>query len=286
MTDASRRATPEVRGTTRLAVLLGHPVDHSRSPAIMNAAFAALGLDLVYVALPVAPVDLAAVVDALGTVGAVGGNVTVPHKLAVMASCDRLTDEARLVGAVNTLHWTDAGLTGDNTDAVGLAAAMARDVGDLTAERVLVVGTGGAARAAVVAASRLGASVSVAGRRPDAARDLLALARAPASVVDLAGDGLAPAVAAARVVVNATTVGLHGEHLPAPLERLRSDQVALDLIYGRGTPFLAAARAAGAAAVDGSGMLLGQAAAAFERWTGRPAPLEVMADALASLPAA
>jgi shikimate dehydrogenase len=272
---------PAVRGTTRLAVLLGHPVDHSRSPAIMNAAFAHEGLDLVYVALPVAPADLSSVVGALGRVAAVGANVTVPHKLAVLASCDSLTEEARLVGAVNTLHWTPDGLVGHNTDAIGLAAALVRDVGDLGGERALVVGTGGAARAAVVALSRLGAQVSVAGRRQGAARDLLALAGTPADDVDLAGDALADAVTAARIVVNATTVGMHGEHLPAPLEHLRDDQIAYDLIYGRQTPFLTAARGAGATAHDGSGMLLGQAAAAFERWTGRAAPLEVMASALA-----
>ena len=109
---------PWPQASTRPVVLLGWPARHSLSPVIHNAAFAADGLDLVYLAAPCAPEGLRQVVGALGTIGAVGANVTVPHKRAVVAHCDRLTDEAELIGAVNTLSWTDDGLLGDNTDAV------------------------------------------------------------------------------------------------------------------------------------------------------------------------
>lgn len=268
--------------TTRLAAVVGWPVSHSASPAIMNAAFAVTGVDAVHVALAVAPEDLGTVVAALRAVGALGANVTVPHKVTVMAHCDRLTDEARLVGAVNLLTVTEGEVVGDNGDAIGLAAALASDVGDLVGELAVVVGTGGAARAALVALSRAGAVVSVAGRRSDAAHELVALAAAPGRALDLADTpGLAEEVARARLVVNATTLGLRDEPLPAACHALGPEQVAYDLVYRPNpTPFLAAARSAGAAAFDGTGMLVAQAAVAFERWTGRDAPTEVMRRAV------
>lgn len=277
-------AMTAVSGTTRLAAVLGWPVAHSASPAILNAAFAATGVDAVHVALAVAPDDLATVVGALRAVGALGANVTVPHKVAVMDHCDRLTDEARLVGAVNLLRREGDALVGDNCDAAGLAAALASDVGTLTGEVALVVGTGGAARAAVVALSREGAVVSVAGRRPDAALELVALAAAPGRALDLAdGVALAGEVERARIVVNATTLGMRDEPLPAPCHALGPEQVAYDLVYRpEPPPFLVDATAAGAGAFDGTGMLVHQAAIAFERWTGVAAPLEVMRASLGS----
>ena len=266
-------------------VLLGSPVAHSRSPAMHNAAAAHLGLPLRYRALPVAPEHLDEVVVALGRAGTRGANATVPHKLAVMPHCDTLTEEARLVGAVNTLTWEPGGaLEGHNTDAVGLAAALAEDVGDLHGARVLLVGTGGAARAAAVALTRAGARIAVAGRDPRGCAAILDVVTATdrvggaaAGIVDLLDDAaLAAAVADVRMVMNATSLGLAGEHLPGPLETLRPDQFAYDLVYGHETPFVAAARVAGVQAHDGLGMLVHQAAAAFARWTGTAAPADLM----------
>jgi shikimate dehydrogenase len=269
-------------------VLLGWPVGHSRSPAMHNAAAAHLDLPLRYRALAVHPDDLLEVVAELGRRGVRGANVTVPHKLAVLAACEVLTEEARLVGAVNTLTWDrDAQgvrLEGHNTDAVGLERALAADVGDLTGRRVLLVGTGGAARAAAVALTRSGARVSVAGRDAGGSAAVLDVVTATdlvggaaAGIVDLLDDAaLMTAVRAADVVLNATSLGLQGEHLPRACEALGQDQVAYDLVYGGPTPFLAAAAAAGAAAHGGLGMLVHQAAAAFERWSGAEAPSEVM----------
>jgi shikimate dehydrogenase len=259
-----------------------------------NAAFSALGLPFVYRAIDVAPRLVEAGVRALERAGVVGGNVTVPHKLAVAGLCDRLTAEAQLVGAVNTFWWEagDPGsraLVGDNTDAQGLERALREDLGlpvdgeAMGGRTALLVGTGGAARAAAVALGRLGATVTVAGRDLGRAGEVARLAQpSAATVVDLAAtEELGNTVAAADLVVNATSLGLAGEHLPTELERLRPDQVAYDLVYGPATPFLLAARAAGAAAHGGEGMLLHQAAIAFERWTGVGAPLEVMRAALA-----
>jgi len=273
-------------------VLLGWPVAHSRSPGMHNAAAGALGLSLRYRSLAVAPEHVDEVVVALGQRGIRGSNVTVPHKLGVVAHCDVLSEEARLIGAVNTLTWDRSDgsvrLEGHNTDAVGLGRALAEDVGELHGDRVLLVGTGGAARAAAVALVRAGAVVTVAGRDPRGCSAILDVVRATDQVggaargsVDLQDHvALTAAVAASRVIVNATSLGLAGERLPSPCMGLRTDQVAYDLIYGHGTPFLAAARAAGAPAHDGLGMLVHQAAASFTRWTGVDAPVEVMRGAL------
>ena len=305
MSDPERRLSAGPSGGVRAAtlpadlgqddlVLLGWPVAHSRSPAMHAAAAAHLGLPLRYRALGVEPDHLDEVVVALGAAGVCGANVTVPHKLAVVPHCDVLTEEARLVGAANTLTWDrDAAgavrLEGHNTDAVGLERALAEDVGELHGARALLVGTGGAARAAAVALVRAGARIVVAGRDPRGCAAILDVVTATDQVggaagglVDLLDDlALSAATSGATLVVNATSLGLHGEHLPAPLESLRSDQIAYDLVYGdTPTPFLAAAAAAGAPAHGGLGMLVHQAAAAFERWSGTAVPTEVLRGAL------
>jgi shikimate dehydrogenase len=278
---------PWPTASTRPVVLLGWPARHSLSPVLHNAAFREQRLDLVYLAAPVPPEELLSVVQALGTLGAVGANVTVPHKLAVREACAHLTDEAELIGAVNTLTWGSDGLVGDNTDALGLADAV---VADGAAERGApwtVLGTGGSARSVAVAAGRLGCPLTVVGRRLDAAQDLADLARragAPdAQAVDLGDeDATRRAVGAARTVLNATPLGMAGEALPAPFHDLRPGQDAYDLVYGRPTPFVTAAHEAGAGAHHGLGMLVGQAAVSYRRWTGQEAPVATMSAAAAA----
>lgn len=277
--------TPWPSATTRAVVLLGWPVRHSLSPVLHNAAFREQALDLVYLALPTPPGRLATVVEALTAVECAGANVTVPHKQQVVRFCRRLTDEARLVGAVNTLVWGPDGLVGDNTDAVGLARAL-RDAAALTSGvPAVVLGTGGAARACAVALGRLAAPVTFVGRRLEAAEELATLAEACGApdvrAVDLAEEGwVTDAVAEAVLVVNATPLGLHGEELPGPFQQLHAGQIAYDLVYGPAdTPFVAAARAAGAQAHHGLGMLVAQAASSYRRWTGRDAPLATMSAA-------
>ena len=275
---------PWPTASTRPVVLLGWPARHSLSPEIHNAAFTEQGLDLVYLALEVPPAELTAVVAALGTMGAQGANVTVPHKQAVLACCDRLSDEARLIGAVNTLTWTADGLVGDNTDALGLEDALRADVGAVLQpdDRIVVFGAGGAARAAAVAIGRLGVAVTVAARRVAAAVELAELARqAGASAADAVDSTDEPALRAAatpaRVIVNATPLGMRGESLPTPLMNLHPDQVAYDLVYDPAeTPFLQAARQHGAGAHHGLGMLVGQAAASYRRWTAQEPPVATM----------
>jgi shikimate dehydrogenase len=263
---------PRTTARTRLVALLGHPVSHSLSPQIHSAAFAATGTDAVYVALDVAPADLPDAVRGLRAVGFLGANVTVPHKVAVLDLVDERTEEVEAVGAANTLCWRGEALVADNTDARGLEASVRADIDPAPGAVVLVFGAGGAARAAAVAFGRLGCAVSVRARRTEAAAQVAALA--------LAHGGAEPDPdARPAIVVNATPLGLAGEPLPPDLMALGPGQVALDLIY-RSTPFLDAARRGGARAVDGLGMLVGQAAASFERWTGVSAPLEAMRAAV------
>lgn len=271
--------------STRLVALLGWPVRHSLSPVMHNAAFRELDLDLVYLALPTPPPQLDTILVALGAVEAVGANVTVPHKEAVLERCDVLTGEAELVGAVNTLAWGTEGLLGDNTDAAGLEATLTEDVGIGGQAAAVILGTGGACRAAVVALGRLDAGVTVVGRRPDAAREVARLAERAGAVaargVDLADEvSVREAIEEAQLVVNATPLGMEGEPLPDPFHQLRPHQIAYDLVYSPPrTPFLEAARERGAATHHGLGMLVAQAAASFRRWTGQPAPVTTMSAA-------
>lgn len=278
----SRGAGPWPTAGTRCLAVLGWPVAHSLSPVMHNAALAAQDLDLVYLALPVPPDELVGSVHALGDVGFVGANVTVPHKQAVMAACDDLSEEARLVGAVNTLTWDDGSLTGHNTDAVGLQWALI-ETGAGDGGAAVVLGTGGAARATVVACVRLGMTVTVVGRRPDAARDVAEVGMAAggtARSLAIDDDAVADAVDDASVVLNATPLGMQREDLPSPFMDLHPGQLAYDLVYTPpDTPFLLAATSAGARTEHGLSMLVHQAAVAYEGWTGQAAPVEVMRSA-------
>lgn len=271
---------------TRLVVLLGDPVAHSRSPALHNAAFRALGLDLAYVAAKVRPADLGAAVAGLRALGAVGANVTIPHKATVLAHLDALTDAARAAGAANTLVARDDGaLEGDNTDVGGFLDGLGPHARRLAGAEAVVFGTGGAARAVVYALlSALGpARLTLAARTP-AHAEALALDLAPydprgaLAVVPLAD--AADALRAARLVVNATPLGMHPLVETTPWEDGRvfgPGQVVYDLVYApRETRLLREATGRGATPIDGLPMLAAQAARAFRRWTGQALPDEVL----------
>jgi len=285
--------SPVVTGATRLAAVIGDPVRHSLSPVLHNAAFAALDLDWVYVALPVRAGDGGRAVAAMAALGIEGLNVTMPHKAAAAEAVDRCTPVAARLGAVNTVVRSADGLLGESTDGEGFVTALRLDEGfDPAGARCLVVGAGGAARAVVLALAGAGASeVVVVARRAVAAAAAAALA-GPAGRVGTAeeADGCA-------LVVNATPVGMDAAvsdlpvsdlpvpDLPVPERCLGPGQVVADLVYQPiRTPFVEAARARGAVAVNGLGMLIHQAALSFRLWTGEDPPLEVLsAAALAEL---
>jgi shikimate dehydrogenase len=249
---------------TALTGVLGFPVAHSRSPAMMNAAFAELGLDWRYLKLPVPPERFAETARALPGSGYRGANVTIPHKLAAHALADERTPAAAAIGAANTLTFEDGRLLADNTDAGGLLDALGEEVRGRTA---LVLGAGGAGRAAVWALRDAGAEVAVWNRTPERAREL-------AAEVDVAHAERPNGPA--DVLVNATSLGLHGEDLPAQLEPEPAG-VVLDLVYGdEPTALCRWAEAHGARVVEGLEVLVRQGARSLERWTGRTAPLDAM----------
>lgn len=267
---------------------MGDPVAHSLSPRLHNAAFAALGLDYVYVPLPVRADEVGAAVRGLVALGFRGANVTIPHKGAVIPFLDELSDDARLAEAVNTITVDGGRARGHNTDVEGVRGALASIAGGAPAgEPALVFGAGGAARAAALALARLGCPLTVVNRTPAAAERLAALVTAGVPGAECRWlplpDLTERDVHRQRVLVNATSLGMGGEgKVPALIaDNVSAGQVVFDAVYAAGpTDFLVAAQARGATVVDGLTMLLGQAAAAFSLWTGVPAPLEVMRDAV------
>jgi shikimate dehydrogenase len=252
---------------TTLAGVLGFPVRHSRSPAMMNVAFAELGLDWRYLALPVPPARFAETVRALPASGYRAANVTIPHKLAALAIADELTEPARAIGAVNTLTLSQDGrIEGDNTDAAGLLDAL----GDPVPATALVLGAGGAARAAAWALREAGSEVSVWNRTPARARELAS---------DL-GVSAAERPAAAELLVNATSVGLRPDDTLEGLPLVDAGVVA-DLVYGdMPTPLALWAEERGARLVDGLEVLVRQGARSLRVWTGREAPVDAMRQAV------
>lgn len=272
--------TRAITGATRVVAVIGDPVTHSLSPLLHNAAFEALGLDWVYVAFPVAQGRGGDAVRAVPTLGLAGLNVTMPHKADAAAACDELTPDAAALRSVNTVVPLAGGkVLGDSTDGEGFVRSLLAAGCDPEGREVAVLGAGGAARAVARALGRRGARVAVAARRPEAAAE--AVATAGDSARAILWPEIGDALAEAEIVVNATPIGMGGEGIPLDPGLLRGGQVVVDLVYHpRETPLLAAARAAGAQPVDGLGMLVHQAALAFERWTGRPAPVEAMREAL------
>jgi shikimate dehydrogenase len=265
------------RGSTRVVGIIGDPVTHSRSPAIHNAAFEALGLDWVYVAFPVPRGGGAAAVGAVRVLGLAGLNVTMPHKAAAAAACDELSDAARALESVNTVVNRDGTLYGDSTDGAGLLAALRDEGVDVLRAGVLVLGAGGAARAIVHALGGAGARVTIAARRADAGAQAAGLAP-DARVVDF-GE-LDEAIHSANVIVNATPIGMEGEPPPFTVEALQPTQFVYDTVYHPSpTPLLEAAAARGVPHAGGLGMLVHQAARSFTLWTGEAAPLPVMSAA-------
>ena len=265
-----------ISGATRVAAVIGDPVAHSLSPAIHNAAFAATGVDGVFVALSVRPGGLGAAIAGVRALDLLGLSVTMPHKAAVIAHLDDVRHDAAALGAVNCVVGDGGRLVGANTDGPGFVDALGAAGVALSDRRVLVVGAGGAGRAVTRALATAGvAEIGVANRSPgprDAAVALGGPVARQAEVGETAGFD---------VVVNATSVGMGrpaaaGELCLDPT-LLHEGQVVVDLVYEPvETGLLAAARAVGAIAVDGVGMLVHQAAHAFRNWTGTEPPLAVM----------
>ncbi len=265
-------------GDTRLAGVIGWPVRHSRSPDIHNAAYRAIGLDWIYVALPVAPGQVPAALAGMRALGIEGLSVTMPHKAAVAAQVDACTADAAALGAVNSVRREGDRLVGDNTDGGGFVDSLLDAGVDPSGRRCVVLGAGGAARAVIRALATAGADqVVVLNRDPSRA----------ASAAELAGHrgvvGSAEDLRRADLLVQATPVGMGDDAtLAADPGLLPDGAVVADLVYHPlVTPLLAAASARGLATVDGLGMLVHQAARQLRAWTGAEPPIDVMRAAAA-----
>lgn len=273
-------APPEAPRYQRFACVIGYPLTHTLSPAIHSAAFRRLGIDCVYLAAPVPPERLGEAIGGLRALGALGANVTMPHKEAVAGYLDDLSGDARAVGAVNTIQALGDKLIGHNTDVDGFRELLVSDIGyDARGARAVVLGAGGAARAVVCALDQMGAAqIYVVARRAEAAGRLSLLAvSSPAEARPW--EEAAALCTGADVVVNATPLGTGGGD-PVPAAVLRRGQVVIDLVYDPpATELVRRARAAGADAWGGLGMLIHQAAASFKIWTGQEPPIEVMSAA-------
>jgi shikimate dehydrogenase len=273
-----------ITGSTRRVGVIGWPVEHSLSPVIHNSAFAALEMDWVYLPLPVPPGRVGWAVEGLKALGFAGANVTMPHKTTCAELIDELSDDARLLRAVNTIVVGSEAAMGHNTDVTGFERFLDVDAGfDPSGRTALLFGAGGAARACALALARRGlAALTVAAREPDSAEPVRALAEPFGTTVSTVKFDDARTVSAS-LVVNATPLGARGESLPIP--PLDPGGLAVDLLTRpASTPLLTEARRVGIAAFGGVGLLLHQGAIAFELWTGRVPPLDVMsAAALAEL---
>lgn len=271
---------------TLVAGVIGDPVRHSRSPAILNAAFEAAGLDWTYVAFEVPAGSAAAAVDAMRVLGLVGLSVTMPHKEAVIAGLDALDPAAESLGAVNCIERRDGRLIGHNTDGAGFVSALRSERFAPEGSRCVVLGAGGAARAVVLALHEAGAAdIAVVNRTADRAAQAAALAGDAGRAAP--PDGLAAELRAADLLVNATPVGM-GPNASSPVEPgiMHEGLFVSDLIYHPDpSPLMVAAASAGARSCGGLGMLVGQAAEAFRIWTGLEPPFEEMAAAAAAGPA-
>jgi shikimate dehydrogenase len=286
-----------ITSKTLLFAVLGHPVGHSLSPVMQNAALADMGLDGVYLAFDVKPERLAEALHGLAAVGAAGVNLTIPLKELAPPLLDWLSPEARRIGAVNTVRFAERRTEGHNTDAPGFLQSL-RSLGfDPAGKHCVVLGAGGSARAIVVALRAAGAHVTLSNRTLAKAHELARILNEgegdtsgairprsghPGAVTatPLEPGALEYALAAAELLVNTTSVGMtpHADDPPlVPITALHPRLFVYDLIYNPAeTRLLAAARACGARTCNGIAMLAHQGALALEIWTGRPAPAATM----------
>lgn len=276
-----------ISGRTRVVGLFGHPVQHSCSPAMHNAAFLALGLDYIYVPFDVEPRNLESALVGLRSLGIAGVNVTIPHKESVIRHLDWVSDEARSIGSVNTIHNDEGILKGYSTDGDGFIQALENAGKHPSGLRTVVLGAGGSARATVYALLKSGSDVIIVNRTPVRAADLADLMNAMGSGKSVAtahyGDEARRAIAEADLLVNCTSVGMdpNPEASPVPAEWLHSGLFVYDQVYNpRETTLLRAAEQIGAAGVNGLSMLIRQGALSFKVWTGCDAPVPIMESAI------
>ncbi len=280
----------KITGTTKLLAVIGHPVSHSLSPLMHNAALAQMDLDYVYVALSIATDQLPEAIAGFRAIGLAGFNVTIPYKQTIIPCLSEVSALARAVGAVNTVWPTPNGWHGTNTDVAGFVAPLAAMGRDWSQTTVVCLGNGGAARAVVVGCDQLGCrQIQVFGRNPEKLGHFHQSWQASPIAAKLSVHpwaDLASAIGQANLIVNTTPIGMQPHIDASPLSpsetaAMRSGTIAYDLIYvPRPTQFLQQAQQQGAIAIDGLEMLVQQGAAALRIWTQADIPIDVMRETL------
>jgi shikimate dehydrogenase len=273
----------EISGKTKIAALFGYPVEHTKSPRMQNAAFAAMRIDACYVAFSVPPQYLPGAVEGIRSLGLIGVNLTIPHKEAVLSLLDEIDSEAQFIGAVNTIVNQKGRLSGFNTDGRGFMRSLAESGITVQGKRLLMLGAGGAARAIGFYLAREAASLTIVNRTRSKAEllaaDLNSLSQI-VSVADCTSLDHASFFEEVDIIINTTALGLKsGDQLPMKVTYLKPHHVVCDLIY-HDTPLLKSAEAKGVKVLNGLGMLLWQGALAFELWTNQKAPVEIMRKAI------
>ncbi len=277
----------DITASTTLCAVIGNPIGHSLSPDIHNAAFIHLGLDWVYTAFRVDDIENA--IAGIRALGIRGVSVTIPHKVGALPHLDSLEETAKKIGAINTIINTGRRLHGINTDGAGALKALTDAGHDPAGASLLILGSGGAARAIAftIADHAAPARLAIAGIVPGELAALCAdiAARTPVSPVPIAltSDNLRAEVPGAAIIINCTPQGMHPQvnESPLPAELLGSGQVVFDIVYNPlTTKLLRDAKFQGATVISGIEMFLNQACLQFELWTGRPAPAEVMREVL------
>ena len=274
-----------IKGSTNIVGLIGHPVEHSFSPPMHNAAFDELGMDYAYVAFDVNPSDLKSAVEGAKSLNIKGFNVTIPHKIEVMGYLDEIDEVAALIGAVNTIDFKD--MKGYNTDGIGAVRAI-EEVTKIKGKNVVVAGAGGASRAISFYIAKYGAdALTILNRNADKARSLAEDVYNSDLIGDVDSDSISEIndyVADADILIDTTPIGMHPNVDDEPIVKsdgMHEDLVVFDAVYNPNeTVLLKEAIKAGAKPVYGIKMLLYQGAESFRIWTGRDAPVGVMEDAL------
>lgn len=275
-----------ISGKTRVCAVIGDPIEHSLSPAIQNAAFSALRLDFVYTAFRVKPSEVSKALGGMRALGIAGFNVTMPHKEAVIAHLDWIDETAKFLNSVNTIHHKDGKLLGYSTDGIGAVKALKENGADPKGKKVLMIGSGGAARAMAYSFVQETDELVVLNRTVSEAQKLAETLKQKFNRKVVAGS-LEPEVVkekicACDILLNTTSVGMKpnlSESLIAP-ESLKADLTVMDIVYNPVETQLAKdAKAKGAKVISGVEMLIYQGAASFEIWTDKQAPVQVMRKA-------
>ena len=279
-----------ITGTTKLLGVIGDPIEHSLSPVMHNAAIASLGINYVYLPLPIKPADLDVAIAGFKAIGLVGFSVTIPHKQAILPLLSDVSSVAKGVGAVNTVWRTDTGWSGTNTDVAGFVAPLKAYNRDWSQTLPVILGHGGAARAVIVGLAELGCTeIHVVGRNKQKLSQFQqSWVNSELSVTLKVHfwELLPELIAQADLVVNTTPVGMspHVEQSPVDTEAmqgLRKGAIAYDLIYTPNpTQFLQQAKQQGAITIDGLEMLVQQGVAAFNIWLGQTPPVDIMRQSL------